>query len=429
MACRSWSSGARMVGLLVPLVFGATMAVPQEGTRLPLGIPEALGCSGSGSGSGSGGAVTPPTPGWFYVGADEAVESGDTIAVATDGFFIFAGSYVGLTEEQALAGLEVTVTTEDGKEIPGSVASIPNYSRFTWTAKAALPIGAQLSVRLNGTPRTDSGNPSAQYKLEVVGEPEPLPEPALSFYGWTTAYFGSGEMVDCQGPEVRTECGRPLPSNVYAAYEVTGGFVELRASTTPKSSVAWEVTISESTQAADNTLYYATPALVTGPRQPQASSGRLGFGLVAEQICAVVTIKDLRTGGSASADICHGIEDATRVSSNSRLAECDQPPNDAVAELWAAERASQGGDSDSPNASPGEPVTSGNPPNPPTSSHDGAAASNSDAGGCQIARLSSSGFGGLGALGIAVLGLARISRLRRRAKRSGGGRVTAHQAP
>ena len=399
----------------MPVVFVASMVVPHQG-ELPLGIHEALGCSGSGSGvPGPGGSVAPPEPSWFSMTAADAREPGATLRVGTDGFVVLTGSSYGLTAEQALAGIKFIVTDDASEEVPGTVAPLgEGISNFGWTASKPLSVGARLTASLTATPAMNPASATSTYTLEVVGAPAELPNPAAKYANWGASYKGTGDMVDCPtAGTYRGGCSPEFVIQVPSSFEADGGYVDLSFDGTPTSGVAWEVTIAQSAAHADSTLFYAQTAFVTGPNTTFFELGRVGFGVGAAEACALVTVKDLRTGKEVSAEVCSDKQPATTISANSMLGECTQPPNEAVRDLWCQMRLGVGKTCDGttlplddmPNEDqakdPGTPneATAANDANTPAGAHDSSS--------CQFGHSSSSGAWLLSGVGLAFAALRR----------------------
>ncbi|HEX2871712.1 MAG TPA: hypothetical protein VHP33_10655 [Polyangiaceae bacterium] len=362
------NSGVRLVGMLVPVVFVATMAMPRQG-ELPLGIHEALGCSGTGSGS-----VAPPEPSWFSLTAADAVDPTATLRVDTDGFVAFIGSSYGLTAEQELAGIQLVVTDGAGAEVPGTLARLgTDPGRYGWTASEPLAVGTRLTAALTTTPTLDPANAHHTYTLEVIGAPA-VPQPAAAFADWDERYRGTGGMLSC--PVAPGTCTSPSTAMVPSTFEAAGGSVALRFDGLPPSGVAWDVTIAQSATHPDSTLWNVYRAFVTGPNSTSADLGGVGFGVDSSEACALVIVKDLRTGKEVSGESCSAKQPATTVSTESSLRECTEPPNQAVRSLWCQVRFGKGKpcSDETPDVTDPNPITEGNTAD--TTRH--------ESGGCQL---------------------------------------------
>jgi hypothetical protein len=397
-------TGMRLVGLLVPAAFAVSMVVPEQGS-LPLGIPEALGCSGTGA--GPSGSVAPPEPAWTYL-APALADGSAAIPVATDGFVLFNGGYVGLSDEQALAGLKLVVSDQDGNQVPGTVARLgTSTQQFSWIATEPLTLGAHLTASFSALPVTDPSYASGKFTLDVVGPPPTLPTPSALFHGWTDIYVGSGAQVDC-GAVMSTGCGGTYSPQVFTTYEAQRSEVMLSTDLAPTSGVAWEVTTSQSNSNPDGDLAYSQTALVTGPLSSSWPLGQLTFGLDVDQVCVTVTIKDLRTGKETSGDVCHAVE-ADRESWTPDLGLCTAPPSEATRELWCRARTALG-QTCSPTPLDTTPPD-GSTPNDATPS---TAASNNESSGCQLTRRNAPNSAAF-AVGLAALAFAVA---RRRARKT-----------
>lgn len=336
-------SRVRLVGWLVPVVSVAALAVPRQGA-LPVGIPEALGCSGAGS-------VAMPGPWRSLVAADADAKPSEAVLRAdTDGFVVLTGTYSGLTSEEALASIRLVVTDSAGNEVPGSVASLATTAvgdgfveQFGWTATTPLAVGTRLTAQLGVTPTL--AHASHTYSLEVVGPAAAPPMPAATFSQWADVYNGTGEPSTCATSPTGGSCSPTPPVvQVYSAYELTSGQVRLDVEL-PMSGVAWLVTAAESATHPETTLGYGQERFITGPNS-DALIGTFSLATKATEACALVTIKDLRTGKSVSTDTCAAREPAKFTWAG--LGSCAQPPNEALRDLWCKARTSEGMTCDAP---------------------------------------------------------------------------------
>lgn len=211
----------------MPVAFIANLALPAY-ESLPVGVPDALGCSGG------PGYIAPSEPRWLSVKPAQNDEK--SVPVATDGFFAIDGSYVGLTDEQVLASLEVVVSDDGGSVVEGEVRWIEHT--LTWAAKEPLEIGQRLTASLKGT--SLSAPPvGGDYTLEVVGEPDALPAATWIGSTWTQVYRGVGQGAMCPDfiPAYGGCGGTAPPQFVSTAYEADGGVVDLASTTEPKAGV------------------------------------------------------------------------------------------------------------------------------------------------------------------------------------------------
>lgn len=421
MLSRRFTSGLRMTGLLVPLVLAVSMVVPEPGSLRP-GIPEALACSG-GPGVSSGNAA-PPEPGWSLLKPAQADEPGigPATAIATDGFLPLQGSYVSMSVEQARASIQLVVTDETGKEIPGRVQAFgaPEQQVFGWTATTALTAGQHLTASLSVPAALDAFAVGGKFPLEVVGAPEALPEPSAVFQGWRDNYDGVGALVPCHADF--GSCGSN-EIQVYGAYEASGHSVDLFSHMAPKSGVVWEVSIAQSSSDPESTSFPFPPTLVTGSKDSERLIGAVELSLAADQACALVIVKDLRTGAEVRGDVCHAAEPATSINTGgAMLSSCTEPPNPAVRDLWCQAR--NGFQCDLPVADPTAPAGSapmpsdpavgmGQEPSDPTPSNAATSAPTAATSkGCQLGQPGSATSWTAWALSLAALSVAVVRRRR-----------------
>jgi MYXO-CTERM domain-containing protein len=401
------------------VVVAASLAVPDHGT-LKLGIAEALGCTGGGPGTG----VTEQR--WQRLAP--TTQPGAVTALATDGFLPLRGLYTGLSVEEALASINLIVTDETGKKLPGSIKAFggPNRQVFGWTATEPLAIGQHLTAFVSVASMFDPlSNLTQTYALQVVGPPEALPEPSAVFYGWTDTYKGVGPMALCQ--VAVSSCGGPTMREVSSNFEATGHAVELFSKVAPQSGVAWEISLASPAGSPESTSYSSYPVVVTSAYEGAQVFGEIAFTLTTAEVCAVVITKDLRTGAEVRGDVCGVPQPAVRIKTDGlSLSACSEPPSAAARDLWCEARKKDSQSCDLPAANPNEPtVPAANPseptvPGPVVSDPMNADASDSDRGpatskGCQLGGSGSPGSGGAWALSLAALGVAAARRRRYRA--------------
>jgi hypothetical protein len=408
MRCGTFTSAIRRLTCLGPVMIAASLVVPEQG-GWRLGVADALGCTGGGP--GTGGAVAPPEPMWQRLAP--AGEPGAVAPLATDGFLPLHGVYSGLSVEEALASINLVVTDETGKAIPGRIEAFgaPERQVFGWTATASLAIGQHLTASISVPAALDPFlYLTTTYALEVVGPPEALPEPSARFHGWSDTYKGVGPLVSCKTPA--NSCTGSSSAQVASAYEATGHVVELGSHVAPKSGVAWEITTAQSSRAPESTLSSYT-ALVTS----SYSGGEVGyvrFGLTADQVCAIVIVKDLRTGAEVRGEVCRAPEPATSIATDGLpLSNCDEPPSAAARDLWCEARKKDSRPCEPTAANPSEPTVPGPVASDPMNAD--AAASDRAAGtskGCQLGGPGSTASWGAWALFLAALsgGVARRRR-------------------
>jgi hypothetical protein len=323
------------------------------------------------------------------------------------------GIYTGLSVEEALASIHLIVTDETGNEVPGSTKAFgaPHQQVFGWTATEALAIGQRLTAFISASTFDPLSNITHTYALEVLGPPEALPEPSAVFYGWSDTYQGVGPLVSCKVP--LSSCGSSV-YQVSSAYEATGHSVELFSKVAPKSGVAWEIALASPSGSPESTSYSSYPVLVTSAYEGAQIFGEIAFALTANEVCAVVITKDLRTGAEVRGDVCGTPEPATRIKTDgSALSYCDEPPTAAARDLWCEARKKDSRPCDEPAENSSEPTVPG-PVNTDAMNADDAAADRAAATskGCQLAGPGSTASGTAWALSLAalVVGVARRRR-------------------
>lgn len=335
MQCRASTSRIRLAAWLVPVVLAPSLALPNSGT-LKLGIAEAMACTGGGP--GTGGAVAPPEPMWQRLAPAGA--AGAVTPIATDGFLPLRGIYTGLSVEEALASINLIVTDETGKKVPGSIEAIgaPHQQVFGWTATEALAIGQRLTAFISVTTAFDPpSNLTQTYALEVEGLPEALPEPPAEFNGWSDTYKGIGPVALCQLQA--SSCGPSSLQEISSNFEATGHSVELFSKLAPQSGVAWEISLAAPFGSPESTSYSSYPVLVTSAYEGTRVFGEIAFGFAAKEVCAIVIAKDLRTGTEARGEVCGAPEPATRIKTDGLpLSSCEEPPSAAAHDLWCEAR-------------------------------------------------------------------------------------------
>jgi hypothetical protein len=393
----------RRAASLGPVMLAASLVVPEQG-GWRLGVPDALGCTGGGPGTGGAGA--PPEPMWQRLAP--AGEPGAVTPVATDGFLPLRGIYTGLSVEEALASINLVVTDETGNKVLGSIKAFGESHQqqvFGWTATQALAIGQRLTAFISVTSTFDPRSTLTQtYALEVVGPPEALPEPSAVFYGWSDAYKGVGPLVSCNAP--LSSCG-PSVYQVSSAYEATGHLVELFSKVAPKSGVAWEVSLAAPFGSPESASYSSYPVLVTSSYEGAQIFGEIVFGLTANEVCAIVVAKDLRTGTEARGEVCGAPEPATRIKTDGLpLSYCDEPPSAAARDLWCEARKKDSRPCEPTAENPSEPTVPGPVASDPMNADADAEASDRAAAtskGCQQGGPGSTASWGAWALSLAAL--------------------------
>jgi hypothetical protein len=326
--------------LVVPVFFFAEHALP--------GFPLAQGCGAAGNDAG----------GRFIVRS-----SGETsVDVATDGFFALVPS----------PKLMVTVMTLDGAVVEGSIDG------FGWHASAPLAIGTTLRAVVATVPARDTPVVTDEVELSVVGEPPAVTATGLTFGDWHAYAEPVGELVECTPPDSADPCDDGSV-RAPAAVELVD-VVDMHWSPPPGASsyAMWELTID--LDAIDDANFERSAGLAIN-RLVEQDLGWLRFPLGAERYCVTLTVRDLRTGETASAETCAEPQAPTSVLRDYELSRCEQPPSQAMTEEWCDEHP----ESSLPACSgqPGEPSAGGASPNEPAANPAGARKPRTSEG-CQV---------------------------------------------
>jgi hypothetical protein len=335
---RHWA-GLLCVALgLLPLAFAVATVAPHPGTGA-LGIPQALGCSGSGQGPIA--PVVPSTPGWYRLTPSEG-----GVLVGTDGFFNLYGSVEGLGVEEAVAGVTVVVRTQADVDVPGELVVLqdkgPSEIRLGWSATEPLAEGTTLTAIVRGSPTVPGVSVGGLVRLTVFGPPPVLPMPSVAFGSWWDHYRGIGSVVRCASdPSVGGmplgTCGalQPLAFEVSSEYELERQVsLSWNAPGTTGREVAWRVQVTQSPSDADDLPDLPLDVFYTGSLGSSFPGGSIHFSPDAAEVCATVVLTDLRTGEAQSGESCQAVMPPGRTYSDDELASCSAPPSDAAADLW-----------------------------------------------------------------------------------------------
>lgn len=345
----------------VPLAFVAEHA-------LPPGIPTAEGCSGSFSGG----------EGWqdLAVQSEAVVEGEDGVTrvpVATDGFVVLGGQFDDLELDVDVSGVDVSVTDADGANVPGALQFLratsvqANYHGkrvyLGWAAAAPLDVGAQLTLALRAAPAPRETNDvlEDQVELEVVGPPTTLADISLAFGPWVDFEHGIGTAVRCLGDYgscgtedllVRTQIELLFANDTRWQPPVVTGMV------------AWEARAEVVGAAAS--IASATPAFVFDERDQPVETGLVVFPEESDEYCAVLAVRDLRTGAELRSEpACAQPEAAEWTSGDNAFRSCAEPPSDELHDAWC-EAHENSPDACAPPAggaagAPAEPGSAGSP--------------------------------------------------------------------
>jgi hypothetical protein len=324
---------------LVPLAFAVATVSSRPGTG-ELGIPQALGCSGTGQ--GPSGPVMPSPPGWYRLSPEAGAHT-----VGNDGFFNLYGSVEGLGVEEAVAGVTVVVRTEAGVDVPGELVLLqdkgPSEIRLGWSAMEPLADGTKLTAIVRGSPTVPGTSVGGLVHLSVFVAPPPvLPMPSVVFNSWWDHYRSIGTVVRCAA-DVPAEgtviggCGGPPPTS----FEVSSEYSLERAvnlswpppSGTIFGEVAWRVQVAQSPSNGDDVPDFPLDIFYTGA-QGSMTAGWLDVSPDATEVCATVLLTDLRTGEAQSGESCQAVMPPSRTYSDDQLASCSAPPSEAATDLW-----------------------------------------------------------------------------------------------
>jgi hypothetical protein len=331
---------------LVPGMFAVDMLFPTtEG--LPVGVGDALGCSGGPNLPAVVDGWTALSPRLSHTAAGNAVAE-ESFSVATDGFFAISGEGNPLSLEQARAQLRVVVRDEDGLEVPGDISVLRSEPTrdshlFGWVARQPLALGARLTVTLATEPATPGDrNVGGEFRLKVEGAATAPSAPVVKYEDWGTFYRGDGEVgsVQCMSS---ARCGpRPtlsLPPRVtehvaaqvhWMPPEVVGG-------------VAWRVRVEPDAQqavvsSAESTLDDTGAGQELFGKVETAYRGvhvdDVIFQERADDYCVTVVLEDLRTGLEQRSELCAAPGPLQKYGTDTELAGCLEPPSAELTRAW-----------------------------------------------------------------------------------------------
>lgn len=285
--------------------------------------------------------------------------------IATDGFVLLRGAYVTdeLADEVPLPW--VRATNEADEELPGKLrvlrTQVNQGSKFVylgWQADEPLPQGSvvKLSFAQAGDAGAGgAGNAPSAYEtveLEVVGEPTPLPVPTAGLETWVEVRHGIGPLVEC---ESTNSCGS-TPLQVPIAEERVPGVLVSWQLPSIAGLVAWEVWAETSDVGDAATLPTPTPRQLIERELDVIPlvSDVVAFASDASEHCAVMVVKDLRTGEESRSDpACGEPEEPSSVIVDHDLASCDEPPTPDSSALWCLDNAKDERCADLEPAGPG----------------------------------------------------------------------------
>jgi hypothetical protein len=293
-------------------------------------IPSAQACSGGAPGAGWG---------ELEVVNPDGLER---VPIATDGFVLLQAvlRYEDLDSETP--GVWVRVVSESGDELPGQLrilrAEGDHHKRihFGWHPDQALAVGSV--VELTAGEEDGAGGagheaaPAERVELEVVGEPTPLLAPTGRLQDWLTVRHGVGELVDCDS---YTSCGLELAQAAIHEERLLGVDVTW---TVPEVTgmVAWEARADTIDSSSRDLALFPFPLVFSGlDRRSAVQAGVVAFAEDAADHCAVLVVKDLRTGQEKRSEpLCGTPTKPQGERSDHEMASCEVPPVPEAFDLW-----------------------------------------------------------------------------------------------
>lgn len=262
------------------------------------------------------------------------------VSVSTDGFVLFEGTFAGELPERELPGITIRVLNEEGEPVSGELRVLRAHRQndstrvhVGWQADDPLEVGRTLT--LIRTVAREAGALTAGDRtrtLTVVGEPTPLPTAALTLGGWYDVRRALGDLVECE--VAGTSCGDitlQVPTRETRSLGVQVSWKPPAVT----GMVAW-LAYAEAAQTADRGSVLLEPRVVSGLEAPSAK-GQLpfvSFAQDAEEYCAVLVLKDLRTGDEVRSEPrCGTPEPPEYEYSDHEIRECDGP-TEATRALW-----------------------------------------------------------------------------------------------
>jgi hypothetical protein len=355
--------------------------------------------------------------------------------MATDGFVLLRGAYVTDDPGDEVPLPWVRATNEADEELPGTLSVLrtrgdegSKFVHLGWQADEPLAEGSVVKLSFAEAEEAGAGgagNAPSSYEtveLEVVGEPTPLPVATAALNDWVEVRHGIGPLVECQS---ETSCGNYSMQVATAEERVPGVLVSWRLPSIT-GLVAWEVwaEVSDPGDAAPRPIPYPRQLIEREIEGVPSGNDVVAFASDAGEHCAVVVVKDLRTGDESRSDPkCGEPEEPSSVIVDHDLAGCDEPPTPDSIALWCLdnekdERCAEleplgpggngGAAGDSPNLPEG-----GRASTPDDSSKGGSASKPRTSSGCRYAP----GSGNLSlAILLGALSLAGAQRARRRVR-------------
>lgn len=320
---------------LLPAAIVIDLALPSiEG--MPVGIGEALGCSGGPN----------LTPDYWYGLNPERFSEEEPIHTATDGFFVISATGANLSLETAKAQVLVVVRDDAGAEVPGDVSVLADNSSgassrflFGWAARQPLPVGARFTATLALDPSSPHGGTrGGEFPLVVDGEPTPLPVPEATFDWWHKYYRGDG-LVDGAAPSCLVNPVCATPYTVPLPPRVTERLATMIMWTPPPvvGHVAWAARVELRPGQGELLPRHVGEELFFGTLESSAkvTAGSPLFSERAERYCVDLVIEDLRTGLEQRSELCSAPGPLMQPSADSAILRCSAPPSaPELARVW-----------------------------------------------------------------------------------------------
>lgn len=324
-----------MVLGLLPVAVVVDLSAPRI-DGMPVGIGEALGCSG-------GPNLTPDY--WYGLNPARFSEE-EPIRAATDGFFVISATGANLSLETAKAQVLVVVRDDTGAEVLGDVRFLADRSEggystflFGWAARQPLAVGASFAVTLALDPSSPySATRGGQYPLVVDGEPTPLPVPEAKF-DWWHKYYRSEGLVDGDAPFclVSPVCAAPytdaLPPRAVERLATSIMWVPPEV----VGHVAWAARVELRPEQGElESRSYGNPIFLgTLESDVQLAAGHAIFHDRESSYCVDLVIEDLRTGLEQRTELCSAPGPLMGASADSAISRCSAPPSTPeLARVW-----------------------------------------------------------------------------------------------
>jgi hypothetical protein len=311
--------GLQLLGLAVAML--ATQQV------VPGGIPSAQACSGGAPGAGWGDLEVVNRSGL------------ERAPIATDGFVLLRGVLREQDFDPDTSGVWVRVTAESGGELPGELRvlravgdSDSGRVHLGWQSDQVLSVGSVLELTAGEVDEAGLESPAVRMALEVVGEPTPLPVPTARLGDWLTVRHGLGELVDC---ESYSSCGPYLAQAAIYEERLLGVAVSWKVPEVT-GMVAWEARTDTVAPSNNDLALFPYPLVISGlDSTNDVGAGVVAFAEDAVEHCAVLVVKDLRTGEEKRSEpLCGTPTKPQYERSDHEMASCEAPPTPEAFDLW-----------------------------------------------------------------------------------------------